>query len=103
MCPRDRHVPAKVRRIVAERDGRRCSYVDSTGRRCSETHQLEFHHVNPFALGGEHAAANLTLRCAAHNALAAEDDFGREFVHARAHAGKHEPMTAQQQPNFRSV
>jgi hypothetical protein len=104
VCPRGRHVPADVRRVVAERDGRRCSYVDSAGRRCSETHWLEFHHLNPFALGGEHAAANLTLRCAAHNALAAEEDFGRELIHARAHTGRHEPLTGQElQPNFRHV
>jgi hypothetical protein len=57
-----------------------CTYVDRTGRRCTETHRLEFHHVRPFALGGAHTAANLTLRCAAHNALAAEEDFGRECI-----------------------
>jgi len=27
--------------------------------------------------------ANLTLRCAAHNALAAENDFGRELIEAK--------------------
>ena len=77
---RGRHIPAHVRRTVSERDGQRCTYVDATGRRCAATHRLEFHHVQPFALGGQHTAENLTLRCAAHNALAAEQDFGRETI-----------------------
>jgi 5-methylcytosine-specific restriction endonuclease McrA len=77
---RGRHVPAAVRRAVFTRDGQRCAYVDPAGRRCPETHRLEFHHLEPFARGGEHTAANLALRCAAHNALAAEDDFGREVI-----------------------
>lgn len=75
---RGRHIPAAVRRAVFARDGERCTYFDAAGRRCTETHRLEFHHLRPFALGGEHTRENLALRCAAHNALAAEDDFGRE-------------------------
>jgi hypothetical protein len=79
---RGRHVPADVRRAVFARDGKPCTYVDAAGRRCPETHRLEFHHLEPFALGGKHAAENVALRCAAHNALAAEDDFGRERIEA---------------------
>jgi hypothetical protein len=77
---RVRHIPAAVRRAVFNRDGQQCTHVEPGGRRCAETHRLEFHHLEPFARGGEHTAANLTLRCAAHNALAAEDDFGRELI-----------------------
>jgi hypothetical protein len=80
---RGRYIPARVRRSVFERDGNRCSYVDAAGRRCAETHQLEFHHLIPFAAGGEHTASNLTLRCSAHNALAAEEDFGRAFMQGK--------------------
>jgi hypothetical protein len=80
---RGRHVPAAVRRAVVERDGKQCSYVDATGKRCPETHRLEFHHVTPFAAGGEHTASNLALRCTAHNALAAEQDFGRAFMEGK--------------------
>jgi hypothetical protein len=80
---RGRHIPARVRRSVFERDGSRCSYVDTTGTRRAETHRLEFHHLIPFAAGGEHTASNPTLRCAAHNALAAEEDFGRAFMQSK--------------------
>ena len=69
-----------LEREVFERDGGRCSYVDASGARCSETGRLEFHHLTAFAQGGEHTEKNLTLRCAAHNALAAEADFGREHM-----------------------
>jgi hypothetical protein len=36
--------------------------------------------LRAFAQGGEHHSSNLALRCRAHNALAAEEDFGRDFV-----------------------
>jgi hypothetical protein len=86
---RGRHIPAAVRRAVFKRDGQQCTHTDPAGRRCTETHRLEFHHLEPFARDGEHTAANLALRCAAHNALAAENDFGRELIEgakARSHA-----------------
>ena len=90
---RGRHIPAAVRRAVFERDGGRCSYVDATGRRCAETHRLEFHHLTPFARDGAHRLANLTLRCAPHNALAAEEDFGAELILAIKSSG-HESFSA---------
>jgi 5-methylcytosine-specific restriction endonuclease McrA len=89
---RGRHIPASVRRAVFERDGSRCTYVDATGGRCAETHRLEFHHLRPFALGGDHLASNVTLRCRAHNVLAAEDDFGRELIQDKQRVNRHEPF-----------
>ena len=78
-----------------ERDGGRCAYVDDSGQRCRETHYLELHHLEAFAKGGEHGEHNLALRCRAHNALAAEADFGREFM-AQARDGlAHESFAAQ--------
>ncbi len=74
-----RVVASGMRREVFERDAGRCTYVDATGQRCRETHCLEMHHLQAFGLGGEHEVANLTLR-GAHDALAAEEDFGRAFV-----------------------
>ncbi len=73
-------IPAAVRRAVRQRDGARCTYVDARGERCRETALLELHHEVPFARGGADTAENLRLRCRAHNALAAERDFGREFM-----------------------
>jgi hypothetical protein len=92
---RGRHIPLAVRRSVFTRNDGRCSFTDSNGRRCAETHGLEFHHLKPFAVGGEHTLANLTLRCRAHNALAAESDFGRAFVEAKVNSVAHEPLCRQ--------
>jgi hypothetical protein len=89
-----RHIPAAVRRAVATRDEERCTYVDEAGRRCAETRCLEFHHLTPFARGGEHTPSNLALRCRAHNAMAAEEDFGRERME-RKRAATHEPSSGQ--------
>jgi hypothetical protein len=90
-----RHVPAAVRRAVFERDQGRCTYADTLGRRCAETHRLELHHLRAFAQGGEYTVDNLTLRCHAHNALAAEEEFGRELVELARGASEHEPWAAQ--------
>lgn len=93
--PRSRHIPSATKRVVYERDEARCSYVDASGQRCRETHCLELHHLEPFARGGAHAPTNLTLRCRAHNALAAEQDFGPEHVAEARSARRHEPFEAQ--------
>lgn len=92
---RGRQVPAAVKREVFARDDGCCSYTDERGERCCETRYLEFHHLQPFAHGGEHVATNLTLRCAAHNALAAEEDFGRDFIEHTRHMEIHESYASQ--------
>ena len=79
--PRQRvAAPARVRREVRNRDGKRCAFVDDSGQRCRETRFLELHHKHAHALGGHESVGNLALWCQAHNALAAERDFGRELI-----------------------
>lgn len=51
--------------------------MSATGHRCRERAWLEFHHVVPYAKGGEASAENIQLRCRCHNAYEAEQDFGR--------------------------
>jgi 5-methylcytosine-specific restriction endonuclease McrA len=80
---RGRYVSRAVRRAVWKRDGERCTHVDATGQRCRETGGLELDHIDPHARGGPPTVANLRLRCRAHNALAAEHEFGRDFMAAR--------------------
>jgi hypothetical protein len=63
---RSRHIAAGVKRDVWARDGGRCAFHGELGR-CVETGFLEFHHVVPYADGGETSATNLELRCRAHN------------------------------------
>lgn len=72
---RSRYIPACVKRAVWLRDGGRCAFVAS-GRRCTERAFLEFHHREPYALGGEATAANISLRCRQHNVYEGELAFG---------------------------
>jgi len=87
---RSRHVPAHIKRAVWLRDGGQCAFVAPSGRRCRERAILEFHHVAPYAIGGETTSHNLSLRCRAHNAHESERLFGPFVPVVRAgvrHAG----------------
>jgi 5-methylcytosine-specific restriction endonuclease McrA len=70
---RSRLIPKSVREEVWRRDGGRCAFVGSEGRRCEGTEWLEFDHKVPFALGGRSGdAENIRLLCRAHNQYAAQ-------------------------------
>jgi len=75
-----RHVPVLVRRAVVKRDGGQCTFVSTTGHRCTARKLLEFDHARPVALGGAATVDNMRLRCQAHNQLEAERVFGAEFM-----------------------
>jgi 5-methylcytosine-specific restriction endonuclease McrA len=62
-----RQVRRTVRRVVWERDGGQCAFVSPCGNRCTERAFLEFHHVQPYALGGPATVENIALRCRRHN------------------------------------
>ena len=74
--PGSRHIPAEVKRRVWLRDAGRCAFVAGNGRRCDATAFLEFHHVHPYALGGEPTVENVALRCREHNLFEAGLVFG---------------------------
>jgi hypothetical protein len=74
---RSRSIAAAVKRHVWQRDGGRCAFVGAEGR-CRETAFLEFHHVEPYAVGGNSTADNIELRCRAHNTHEARLFFGAE-------------------------
>jgi hypothetical protein len=75
-----RYIPAAVKRSVYARDGGRCSFVNKNGRRCTERHNLEFHHRKPYGRGGNRRPENLELRCRVHNVYQAERDYGKEVM-----------------------
>jgi hypothetical protein len=72
-----RYIPAEVRRAVWLRDLGRCAFVAKDGRRCGERAFLEFHHLRPYAVGGEATVGNIQLRCRRHNDYEAQAYFGR--------------------------
>ncbi|MFH1724496.1 MAG: hypothetical protein ABII00_07730 [Elusimicrobiota bacterium] len=80
---RSRRIPQSVKDAVYRRDGGRCTFVSPAGRRCETRARLEFDHIVPFALGGiSKDAANIRLRCRAHNRHSARQTFGSGFVDA---------------------
>lgn len=78
--PGRRGVSAPVARFVWKRDGGECTFVSKNGRRCTERRGLEFHHDEPFGLGGDRSADNIRLLCKAHNMYMAERDYGKEWM-----------------------
>jgi hypothetical protein len=72
-----RYIPSEVKSAVWERDQGRCAFVARNGRWCSERRWIEFHHVVPFAWGGESTVENIELRCRTHNAYEGELIFGK--------------------------
>jgi hypothetical protein len=87
LASESRYIPAAVKRSVWSRDDGQCTFVGTEGR-CTERGFLEFHHVVPFAAGGETSAGNVTLRCRAHNQWEAQQFFGPLFAReARAGYG----------------
>ena len=75
-----RHIPAAVRRKVYDRDGARCTFVSADGRRCRSRHGLEFHHDEPYALGGGRSPENIRLLCRAHNDFLARATYGKRIM-----------------------
>jgi hypothetical protein len=79
-APSSRQVPAAVRRAVYGRDRSQCCFVDAEGRRCSERHQVVYHHRDAFGKGGGHEYENIWLICEAHNRYLAEIEYGEDVI-----------------------
>ena len=73
-----RGISAPVRRFVWKRDNGQCTFRTTDGKRCPAREKLEFHHDNPYGLGGDRSAINIHLMCTCHNAYMAELDYGKE-------------------------
>jgi hypothetical protein len=80
LAPGSRHVPVDVARVVWQRDGAQCAFVDAEGRRCSERRHLTIEHIQPFAKGGLAIPDALCLLCSAHNQHSARRVFGEEHI-----------------------
>ena len=73
-----RHVAAQVKRVVWVRDAGRCAFVGASRHHCRERAFLEYHHVVPYAVGGQATIANIQLRCRAHNGYEADTFFAAD-------------------------
>ena len=75
-----RHIPNRVRRLVAIRDEMSCTFTSETGKRCGARGFLQFDHRRAWAHGGRETCENLRILCAGHNRLLAEQEFGAPAV-----------------------
>ena len=79
---RDKLERLEVKRFVWARDGGQCTFVTLDGKRCPERHRLEYHHDDPYGLGGDRSANNIRLMCKCHNLYMGELDYGKEKMDA---------------------
>jgi hypothetical protein len=86
-APGSRDIAANVRRAVGSRDDGRCTFVGKDGRRCNERGFVEFHHDEPYGIGGENTVGNIKLLCRAHNAF----ESVRFYGHGRPATGPTRP------------
>jgi len=77
---RTRSIPRKVRDEIFLRDGGRCTFKGTDGRRCNSSWNLQIDHIVPFARGGDNSPGNLRLLCGKHNRLEAERVFGSQHM-----------------------
>lgn len=61
--PKSRYIPVRVRKLLLEKNGRKCQRVN-----CSKRFE-HFHHKEEFARGGGHRPDNLELLCRGHHEL----------------------------------
>ncbi|HVR71634.1 MAG TPA: HNH endonuclease [Vicinamibacteria bacterium] len=78
-APGRREPSAHVKRLVWVRDLGRCAFVGPNGHRCNERRFLEFHHLDPYALGGEATVDRIQLRCRRHNDYEGRLWFGKRW------------------------
>jgi len=76
--PGVRGIPAPVKRFVWARDRAQCTFESGDDRRCPERRGLQFHHDDPYGLGGDRSANNVRLLCRVHNLYMAEMDYGKD-------------------------
>ena len=69
-------IPAAIKAEVWVRDGGRCAFLGSTGRRCGSRWHVQFHHLVERCQGGRGTAENIQLRCGAHNRYEAQFEEG---------------------------
>jgi hypothetical protein len=62
-----RNIPAAVKRAVRERDGERCTWASPSGHPCEARRLLEFHHDDPYGVGGKSTVDRIRLLCRIHN------------------------------------
>jgi len=101
--PDSKYVSSSLRREVMVRDGHQCQWEQPDGGRCGSRVRVEPDHIRPLALGGKTELLNLRGLCHEHNAQAARERLGADFVAAkiREAQAKRNSVTAKPPPEGR--
>jgi 5-methylcytosine-specific restriction endonuclease McrA len=76
-----RYIPQSIKQKVWKRDGGKCTFVGSNGKRCDCDYNLQYdHYPVPFARGGKSTVNNLRLLCAKHNRHTARKTYGEAAI-----------------------
>ncbi len=86
-------ISAATRREVTDRDGDQCTYVSPDGRRCTAKAFLQYDHTFARGRGGGGGPDNVRKFCWGHIRLAAEDEYGEQFITNKATASKSKPKS----------
>ena len=85
---RSRYTPSSVRERRLEHADYQCEFRGPNGVRCTARTRLEVDHIKPVGKGGTCDEENLRVLCRGHNRLAAEREFGEEFMRAKIEGQK---------------
>jgi 5-methylcytosine-specific restriction endonuclease McrA len=77
-----------VRERRLERADYQCEFRGPSGVRCTARTRLEVDHIVPVGKGGSRGEENLRVFCRGHNLLAAEREFGEEFMRGKIEGRK---------------
>ncbi len=83
-----RHIPSSVCERLLGRADYQCEFRGPGGVRCTARTRLEVDHIQPVGKGGSCDEENLRVLCRGHNLLAAEREFGEEFMWAKIEGQK---------------
>lgn len=71
--PTHRGLPSSLKKFVWKRDHGQCQFESSHGKKCGSQWNVQFDHLDPYALGGAHTADNLRLLCFEHHRLISQE------------------------------
>ncbi len=83
-----RYIPSSVRERQLEGADYQCEFRGPGGVRCTARTRLEVDHIDPIGKGGSCDEENLRVLCRGHNLLAAEREFGAEFMRGKIEGRK---------------
>src|SRR5690606_188389 len=75
-----RYIPQTEKAKVLERAKGQCEHHNNKGNRCTNTKNLQFEHIKPYATGGSNTHSNLKLYCRSHNLRSAIKFYGKDKI-----------------------